>query len=337
MRFGTWLALLAIALLAGCTRPAPWGLEGGEGEACFPDETCDPGLACQVGVCVTGEPADGGVDLRRDGKLKVDLRRDQAPGCVPPPTPTVINPPKTTTAKSVALKGTAPKATEVSVMGGSGVVTAKVVAGLFCIVVPLLENNVNKLIVSSSSGKGCSSPTVELSVGQVAPGPVNYAWGKLAATAAQPAVGLVSWVTDGQTGQLVRFSFADPEVSAGTCDYNEYLWLDLGAQQILQQLVVKYPKKSGFKNYLDCWKLVVSNKIAPSAPDANHPDWKVIAKGETGAGTPSDLYVQLGGVQARHAALIMYEDGGTGYYETFEIAEVELWGNEQEPPGATCP
>jgi hypothetical protein len=332
---------LALLCLGGCTAAAPWGLEGTAGAPCFPDGTCDPGLACRAGVCRAGvtpedaqHPAEG---PRRDGGPALEReRRDGAPPCATPPPPPVVLPyAKTTVLEQVVIKGSAPGAVVV-LASGAGSKTAPVVNDLFCLELALKKNAQNGFELRARDAAGCLSDPVFVGVVQTAPGPVNLLYGLTAKTKNPPDEGTLATLTDGKTGgDPVVFSFSDPELTPSSCDNYEHLWFDLGTLQTFDQLVVRYPQKSGFKYYLTCWELLVSKAAAPAPPDPKHPDWVSVKLAQSGS--PSQLSVAVPGTQARHVALLLYEDGGSGFFETFELTEVEAWGLTAAPPAETCP
>jgi hypothetical protein len=349
------MRLCVLAVLAcGCTSPAPWGAEGSEGEACFPDGACDPGLACIDGRCRRAQGPDLGLpDLALDLGVPADGRRpgerpppkpdgarpDKPPSCpLPPPPPLLLPYPKSTVHAKVVLRGSAVGAKQVLVSGGklSGVKTVSVAwNSSFCVEVELVLGATSNFLLLARDAKGCLSSATSAVVTQASPAPVNLLAGLLASTKDPPESGLVSYLTDGQTSQVVKFSFNDPEVTGGECDNNEHLWFDLGSTQPVDQVIVKYPVKGGFKYYLTCWTLLASNQIAPAPPDPKHPDWKIVKQATSGSAQP--LTISIPGTPARHLALIMYEDNATGIWETFELTEVEAWGTPGAAPPDSCP
>jgi hypothetical protein len=331
---------LTLVVLTSCTSAAPWGVEGTAGAPCFPDRTCDPGLGCVNGVCASAPGIDAGPlpddGVRRDrGSVDESTRRDLAPCASPPPPPVVLPYSKTTVLERVVVRGSAPGATELAVSGSGGSQTVKVVADLFCVELQLKKNAQNGFELRARDAAGCESPPVFVGIVQAAAGPVNLLLGLPAKSSGPPDSGSLAMLTDGQTTAAVKFSFFDSEVSSSTCDNHETIWFDLGATRTIDQLAVRYPQKSGFKYFLTCWEILVSNAASPAAPDPKHPDWTSIAMQQSGAA--SQLSVPIPGTQARHLALVMYEDGGTGLWENFELTEMEAWGVPAPPPEESCP
>lgn len=333
--------VLACSLLLGCKQAAPWGAEGTEDEPCFPDQTCDPGLVCSpAGFCVS-EPvppaAEAGPRRDRGTAPRLDSRRPgesglpdaPPPNCSSvPPQPSVTSYPQTTSFPKAAVKGIAPGAVKVQVTGAAAPQSAPVAGGIFCIEVSLFPG-INHLQLVSVDGKGCSSSPVFIDIQLAAEGPVNIAHGLLASTKRQPDAGLVSYLSDGQLSTVARFSFWD---TTSACDEREHIWYDLGSLRSIDQVNVRYPKKGNFKSYMVCWDLLISGQVSPADPDPKHPDWTLV-QGST-SDTYADVTIKLGGTQARHVALLMYEDASTSYQETFELAEVEVWGSGL---ATTCP
>jgi hypothetical protein len=331
-------ALLCSGLLLGCTQPAPWSSEEGmPGQPCFPDETCDPGLTCLSGICYAGGgPWDLGLTDRAlrdrsktDKGRPTDVRPEKPVTCTSAPAaPSVTSYPKSTSFTKVAVKGTAPGAATLQVSGGAAPQSTPVVGGVFCLEVQLAAGTVNTLKLVAVDAKGCASSPVLIDILQKPASSQNLVLGMTAKTINQPDQGQVSALTDGQLSTTVRYSFWDPLPG---CDTFEHLWFDLGASKTVDQVMVHYAKKSGFKYYATCWGLLISTQAAPSDPDPTHPDWKVVQSATTG--TDADLTLQVA-AQARHVALLLYEDGATSLYSTFEVSELEVYG-PGDPP--TCP
>jgi hypothetical protein len=74
--------ILTIALIAACTTSAPQGSERGE---CYPNATCDQGLACYSSVCVRDVPPDADV---RDVAADEASSPEDVPSPVDAPEPT---------------------------------------------------------------------------------------------------------------------------------------------------------------------------------------------------------------------------------------------------------
>ena len=337
----TLLALLS--LVAACTEPAPWSREGTEGRACFPDETCDPGLDCVGGTCVrAGSPGDGGADLP-DGLRREDAKGDRSadrPGAcaAPPAAPALLPHPAITAQATVPIRGQAPGAKEVVISGGKVMRTGAVVLGLFCVEVELYPNALTKLEVVARDAKGCESAPTTTQVAHTAPAPQNLLSGKVASVNIYQQSGALSLLTDGQSSASVKFAFYDAEVTT-TCDTFQAIRFNLSSTQQVDEVVVKYPQKAGFKGYAACWDLWVSTKTSPEMPTNDGDSWKsdwTLAKQSSTQGA-GDLKIPLSSTQARYLALLLYEDDNTGMWESFEIAEIEAWGPSAVPPPDTCP
>jgi hypothetical protein len=137
-------------------------------------------------------------------------------------------------------------------------------------------------------------------------------------------------LTDGQLSTSVTFSFMD---YTSTCDTYDYLWFSFVSPLALNSVVIKYPPTSGFSSYMACWDLLVSNQADPGFPDPNSKKWQRIEHQENTLG--GDLTISFPSVNARHVAVLFYQDGQVNIYETFEIAEIEAWNEQQGAP--KCP
>jgi hypothetical protein len=335
------IALSLALALGGCTQPAPWLAEGTEGHGCFPDGTCDPGLRCVAKLCTRGAiVADSGVDrtVQRDVSPTSDRASDR--GCAKLARPTLLGYPATTVNSSVPVRGQAPGATEVQISGGAAPKTGGVVGGAFCVEVPLTPKALNALQVVARDPQGCTSPAAHADITQSEPGPINLFYGQPVTSNLTPTSGTLALLTDGLTTASVKLSFFDPDPWPGVCnDKFAAVRVDLGATQVIDQLVAKYPVKAGFKSYASCWELWVSTKGNPVQPDNTSAAWKsdwTMVKQSLAQGA-GDLMLAIPGTQARHVALLLYEDDATGINETFELTEVEAWGMQPFPPPETCP
>lgn len=77
MAYGRILLLVAIAVGAGCSKPAT----GSENGPCYPNDTCNTGLVCLSSVCVQPAGGDGAGevnDLGGDGALSGDAAGSDA-------------------------------------------------------------------------------------------------------------------------------------------------------------------------------------------------------------------------------------------------------------------
>jgi hypothetical protein len=332
------IALSLALALAGCTQQAPWFAEGTVGHTCFPDGTCDPGLRCVAKICTSDTIlADARVE-RKNRDARVDRARDQ--GCPTIAAPTLLSYPVTTAQVTVPIRGQAPGATEVRISGGATPQTGGVVGGAFCVEVSLTPKTLNGLEVVARDAAGCTSSATHADITNSEPGPINLFFGKPVISNYTPSSGTLGMLTDGQLTASVKLSFWDPDPWPGVCnDKLAAVHVDIGATEAIDQVVAKYPVKSGFKSFATCWELWVSTKSDPDSPsnqsDTWKADWTMVKQNLTQ--TAGDLTIFLFGTKARHVALLLFEDDATSMTETFELTEVEAWAQQPAPPPDTCP
>ncbi|MCC6748953.1 MAG: hypothetical protein IT371_14940 [Deltaproteobacteria bacterium] len=327
--------VLALAL-GGCTVRAPWAGEGLEGNACFPDQTCDPGLRCVNARCTrNGSASDGGGS--GDGGVSDLYTVDQPPGCTGTtvPTPTLEPVAPSTQHLRVAVSGRARGARELEVRGGGKTVRMTLAGERFCLEVDLQPGVTNSFLVVAVSDRGCTSQPANFSIVQQPTTSPNRLLGKRPESNVVPDKPLTR-LTDGLYDQSVRLSFfdADPPGSAVCNDY-AYLWFRVSNElQTIDQVTVRYPSRGNFSSYATCWTLLGSELKDPPAPNPSLPDWAVLAKATTtSSGT---LTIPVPSAKVRHLALLLFEDGGSGVYETFELTEVEARGGGDLPPYQGC-
>lgn len=79
MAIRTLAGLAVLALVAGCNGT---GLEGGAGEPCLPDGSCDPGLVCNAANICEQPPAEGFTALYHTSSFQTcaDCHAPNAPG-----------------------------------------------------------------------------------------------------------------------------------------------------------------------------------------------------------------------------------------------------------------
>ena len=328
----TEILLLCLCLCPGCTRlneeyedPS----RGTAGEQCKSGRICSSGLFCNNEmICVRN---DAGPDV---APMPDVLPKPKGP-CANPPAPPLLHAyPEKTMHKKVALSGTADKAVGVAVVGGTkSPLTVPVKAGAFCVEVGLNQlSMVQTLYVVALDSNGCSSkPTVA----QVTFSPVarlNLMYNKPVAYKDAPSSGYASYLTDGKVNRTVRFTAPTSPWIYCEPKYHNFLWFDLKDLQTIDKLMVKYPQKSS-KYHVMCWRVLISKLVSPKNPSGKDygPDWvQVYAKGNEKSASPEISFSSP--VQARHVALILYEDGE--YYgnpEYFDFTEIEAWGQPRPP------
>lgn len=334
-----WRLLLVLTLSLGasaCTKRAPWAGEGTNQQPCYPDGSCDPGLLCAAGTCIPAQlPPDAGP--HRDGPApKLDVTRpDMSDGCPNPPTmaPKVDPLPATTPHAKVVLRGQAPSGSVTIVASlGNKRFNTPVVNGIFCLEadVPEVAQPITYTVVAID-GQGCRSQEATATTRWVkADGAKNVLAGLLGA--GTHTQGPFTPLTDGKLDKWTEFSFYDPDIGpGGTCDRYAYLRYELPTPARIDRVVVKYPTNNNFKNYLQCYRLMGSSTIAVPQQGG----WTDLAyddKGQRG-----DLEITVNNpTPLRHLILLMYEDGGTGYNETFQLVEIEAWSSGEAPPFVGC-
>ena len=317
-------------IVGNCTSAAPWSAEGTAGKACFPDQTCDPGLSCAHGQCIAGDGSFPG--------------GDQGLCASPLAAPRLSPYPATTANQNVLIIGLALKAQEVEVSGGQTTQIAKVSNGYFCVSVTLRPRSTNTLQLVAKDSQGCISPSTKAVVAQTAPGKINLFYQKKVTSNVIPQNGgALSQLTDGNTDDPVTLVVKPPTGNPGNlgvCDNAAYLWVDLGATKTITEIVVDYPVISdgNFTSFVAIWNLLVSTIASPPQPLApNTKNWKSVREGQNDTGA-APLTIALSNVQARHVALLLCQDGAsTSTTQTFSITEIEAWGLQQSSPEEVCP
>jgi hypothetical protein len=308
--------LLSTAVLGGCTVEAPWGINGVEGRhsyPCFPDGTCDEGLSCAAGaICIGGS---GSCTLQN--ALTVE----------PLPSSTIHD--------KIAVRGSVTSdASAVIVSAGAFREWIPTTGGSFCIEVPLeQEGKPTRISVVARNDDDCVTPWTTYDV-TFNPNGENVVAGR---TPRGPWP-RVSNLTDGSLNTSMQFSFRDerdpPETEV--CDTFTYLWFDFETEKPLHRLVVRYPDREDFERYILCWSLLYSTENNPGTPyPARSRTWTSL--GQSAEGRPDSLIYDFESVvQAKHIALLVFEDGKRGDTEDFEIAELEVYSPPNETPFVGC-
>lgn len=343
MRHSAVFVLFSMAI-AACTSQTTWYGEGTEGQACFPDGTCDPGLECRAGVCTRP------ITTVNDGGPRADLPRRDRPSVaedwgLPPPPPDMQpcpNPPSapvleplasSTFHPTVVIRGSASGAQEVRITGGADPQSVHPQDDRFCAEVTLTPNATSQLSSVAVNAEGCVSPPVEVKVSQMQVVSRNLLSGLVPEVSVYPDLGKPPELVDGKTNKSVNFSFFD---MTAACDNYFYLWFDLKQLFVVESFTVKYPSRTNFTAYLQCWQLLGCTEQYPFSPEPWHPQWFSMA--EDSSTTESvELNIPLGGMVTQHLALLAFENAAKGYNEAFEFTEIEAYGHEVLPPPETCP
>lgn len=297
---------------------------------CFPDDTCDPGLQCEHGRCVS---ATQGRDASSESPVDGPLRADVPAGCIEgPPPPTLGELPPSTSHQTIPVQGEAHGAARVLVTGGATAQVADVADGTFCLEVALMPGTVNHLEVVGVDAEGCAGQPAVVEVAQEEAAQKNLLLGLEGVSSDEPKVGHVRLLTDGMTAEAVTFWFYD---LSPQCDLAVTVSFELEAEALIREVRVKYPAGPAFKHFLACWALLVSTEEAPPSPDPTAPGWMEVARSEDET-SDAELVIPVQGASARHLALMMYQDGKKSLWETFDLLEVEAWG-ALGAPAPRCP
>ena len=254
----------------------------------------------------------------------------------PNPTPYALQP----------FRGQCPGAAWVSARVGTSTANPTRVSsnGSFCIEVQLIPDAPNVVQFQCLDKNGCGSAELSASIlhkSKVSADAgisqmTNLAKGQTVtvnASAISIKSGTANLITDGNVQTSVKVEFWDPELST-TCNKCAWFKIDLGKTYTISKLRVKWGPSAG-SSYGVCYNMILSNITSPTGPDcATNSDWKTVVQESTGIANPKEHIISP--VQARHAALLVYEDGGGDIlgYEKFDIAEFEVWGQD---PNATPP
>lgn len=315
MRYQSTIAICATIFCCSCTERAPWGLQGTAGEACFPDNTCDPGLFCEFATCVVersgsdaGVLSDAGTGCRTSAQIKLTFLPRVLSGMGK-----VVVRGKVDSSIETVRVGNAEHSEQVSVG-----------ANRFCAEFPLASGERERLAIVGLDSDGCTTDPIWIEVDGTLG--VNMLAGR-APTA--PWTTPIYALTDGVADTSVQLSFADAGDPPGVdiCDNFTYIWFSLPDSTVIDRFEVRYPEGSEeAKRYAVCWSLM-SSVVADLQPpiDIAGDLWRVIA--QSTQGREDGLTVQLpdGGVRMRQLALLLFEDAQSGSTELFEIGEMAAW------------
>jgi hypothetical protein len=298
-------------------------------------------LGAAGGGCTAESPPNLVLDVHRPDAY---VRPDAPLGCAerPPLSAPVLDPyPDPTTSALQVFRGTASGADLVTARGGVGAAApAKVGAdGRFCIEVTLLPDSTNAVTFAAVDPYGCPGRETLITVSHRTGerqdagvlSAVNVAKKASIASQLQPDEGALGHVNDGDPSSFAAFSFVDWDAGS-SCDKFTWIRVDLGKTYIVTKVKIRWgPSTDG--TYATCYSVLLSAASSPADPDpAPAGDWTVAKQVTTG--DAADQVLTLNPTAVRFAALLLYEDGATGLWETFKVAELEVWGYD---PGATPP
>lgn len=260
---------------------------------------------------------------------------DGPAGCTSRPPRPELQLPGSTNHLKVALKGTAKNAVEVTVTGPGGKPQkATVNQDSFCVMLTLQAvSSAQSFSVVSRDKAGCVSPAATAAITyNKSFKMVNVLRNVKGTSLTAPVKGSLAALTDGQMSGVVTISAPTSQDFCGTSDYN-YLWFDLGAVRVVDEVDIRYPKNPPTADYVSCWMLLGSTQASPAAPSAaSHPGWTKLYSGQDEKAT-SPLVVDIFDTKVRHLALILLEDNDMASTagEYFELTEIEAWGLPVEP------
>jgi hypothetical protein len=261
-----------------------------------------------------------------------------------------VNTPTTTTQLRQPLRGSAPGAMQLIATTSTGTSKpAKVDAsGRFCIEVELLPDAPNQVVLTAMSANSCFSPPTNLQIThRSAPQPdaggpttpQNLAVAAVVTSGSTPKTGSVSALADGDPTSWAQFEMWDLEVSENCANGHVWVRFDFGKAYTISRFKLRWgPLAASEKNYGKCMTLLLSAKASPVDPDPKSPDWIVAKQITDGDDKTQDLTINP--QSARWGAVLLHENGGSSVYETFDVAEIEIWGQDPNavppPPPDTC-
>jgi len=295
--------------------------------------------------CTAQDPAPPSFDLE-PARKDIYLLPDRSASC--PRVPTLPPPrldfyPNPTAYALQPFRGQCPGASLVTATGGAGTAAPATVgaSGKFCIEVKLLPDAANTVQFQCVDARGCvSTPTKVLIYHKTSAtqdagitSPINLARKQPVSLSNKTTLdkGPLSYVNDGLAQSSVEVSISD---WTSACDKCGIILVDLGKAYTVSKLKVVWGPNAA-KNYGQCYTILLSAKSAPAMPDCQkaNPDWKVAHMETSGISQPKAQVINP--VQARWAALLLYENWATNLLsETFDVAEFEVWGQD---PGASPP
>jgi hypothetical protein len=260
--------------------------------------------------------------------------------------------PNPTTYVLQAFRGRCPGADMVSARAG-GVSSAPVKAGTdgsFCIEVQLLADSPNTVVFQGIDPNGCPGQETQISIThrtgtKPADGgilvPTNLAKAADIGSDPKPEQGELSMVVDGDYGSYVKLSCSHTWTPWGDCG-GDPVWVrvDLGKVYTITKAKAVWAAAAG-NDFAKRFAFLLSSEAGPGDPSTTSGAWKVV-KEESSNGESKETLIALSPEPARWAALLMYEDnsGGLHLSETFQLAELEVWGQDPNavppPPPDRC-
>ena len=296
-------------------------------------------LLIGLSACTADEPPGVYFDGGRDGRtIELDLEQ-RCPPVAAIAAPTLSQGlSQTANQNPYPLRGQAPgSATLIVVSGTSRFVGNVGTDGNFCIELQLQADMPNQIDLIPRTATGCPGPTTRALVTHrtlpsqdagSSPTVENRARGMGIDSGSSPKQGALTDLNDGISTNNATLEMWDPLGK-------NLVWIriDLGRSYLLSRIrIVWGPSAVEDESFASHYAIVVSNEQGAPAPD--QPGWTVVYQEPQASGTTQEIHFSP--IRARAAALLLYEDGGTNYlgYETFSLAELEVYGQD---PDATPP
>ncbi|PIE19095.1 MAG: hypothetical protein CSA65_03385 [Proteobacteria bacterium] len=281
---------------------------------------------------------------------------DAPPTCPNPPVlpaPRLdTNSPTLTTQQRQPLRGSAPGAAQILATTALGTSKPSPVdaSGRFCIEVELLPDAPNQVVLTAMTSNSCFSPPTSHSITHRSPAqtdaggstaPQNLALASVITSGSTPKIGSIAALADGDVNSWTQFEMWDPEIKEDCTNRHVWVRFDFGKAYTITRFKLRWgPLATSEKTYAKCVTLLVSAQTSPVDPDPSSPDWIVAKRLTDGNEKAQDLTINP--ESARWAAILLHENGGNSVlgYETFDVAELEVWGQDPNvvppPPADTC-
>ena len=290
--------------------------------------------------CTAGDPPrknqDSGIDI---------ATLDMPPGCTGAPllpAPVIDNHPAVTNQLSQPFRGRAQGATSVVVSAAdiSSPASVDPNTGRFCIEANLFPDAVNTVRFFPRTADGCLGNTRDTTIthetsmvdGGVGPQVLNLAKNQLVTSSTAPDEGELIDVVDEDPNTHVRLDFWDI-IDTGACDAYAWIKIDLGKVYTVSRVEIAW-KPNVSSTYATCYGLLTSVADAPLPPDTSLSIWTEPVEMED-SGDNSLQKIVFNAQPVRHIAVLLYENGGTGFEENFDIGDIAVFGFDPNLGGRT--
>ena len=281
-------------------------------------------LALLCAACAGGEelaePGLGGGGTGQVGEQNVELPIDQSIAA-----PTLSETPESSCTTSVPLQGvTDPGAAISGLAGGQRFSTTADDNGRFCIDVGLNVDSATSFEVWVEDGVANKrSPSATASVGACAPADgddgVNVAPQGTIVSSESPDEHSDTQLNDGDAASWASWSGGSWYWPWG--DYNGWIQLKLDQAYAVEKVVVHWRDAGADSgDFGEVYQLLYSGDATPGVPDPQQWRQHTVSAGDGG----SDTFA-LGGQEVRHVALWLQRDAQISLWETFAVAEIEVF------------